>query len=497
MSRHVSGAAVAIAVLAAAPGASAATPPSERGPAEPAVATEPPLRPAFDPDVESYVVSCEPAAATRVRVAAPTGTAVGIDGAAPRAGTFKVSVDLAPGQRFELEARTPSGVRRHHVRCLPPDFPAFEAELTGRPQAQWYVVTPAFELAGGPGSRYVAIFDRGGVPVWWRDAGVRPGDARLTPNGAITWARVFGLGYGVSELGAYEERRLDGSLVRTIQTAGSPTDFHEIEPTGGGGHLLLTYRTREGVDLSPWRGPRDATVLDAEVQALNAAGNLAWSWNSRAHITISEARRWLPEIIAHPVQLADGRKVYDIPHVNSVAADGDGIVVSMRHTDAIYRIDGATGRIAWKLGGTPTPERLQAIGSGDGAPNAFGGQHDARLLADGTLTLFDNATNLSRPPRALRYRIDARRRTATRLESLTDPLAGASPCCGNARKLAGGNWVVAWGGVPLISELTPTGRPVLRLRFGGGIFSYRVAPVEPGRLDPVTLRAGMDAMHPR
>ena len=48
---------------------------------------------------------------------------------------------------------------------------------------------------------------------------------------------------------------------------------------------------------------------------------------------------------------------YDIVHINSVEemADGD-YLISLRHTDSVYRLDGATGAIEWKLGGTETPE---------------------------------------------------------------------------------------------------------------------------------------------
>ena len=467
------------------------------GGAVPRVTADPPLRPTFSLGVTDYVVACRPGEPTRLRVTAPPLTRVAVDGERARGGAFSASVGVAAGQRFSLDVLAAGERRRYHVRCLPQDFPGWQSELSGRPQAQWYVVTPSFELGGGAGSKYVAIFDSNGIPVWWLRATTRPGDARLLPSGTLAWARVFGLGYGVSSFGAYEERGLDGSLVRTVSTAGSPTDFHDYEQTPGGGRLLLAYRTRNGVDLSRWGGPRRAAVVDAEIQELDSVGNLAWSWNSSGRITLQEAQRWLPEIIANPVQLADGRKLYDIAHVNSVAADRGGVIVSMRHTDSVYRIDRATGEIDWKLGGTATPDRLAFVGGSPDAPRGFGGQHDARVLPDGTLTLFDNGTGLTRPPRALRYRIDGAARSATLLENVYDPAAGRSPCCGNARLLRGGNWVVAWGGNPLISEVTPSGRAVMRLRFGGGIFTYRVAPIGFGRLAPAVLREGMDAMHPR
>ena len=77
----------------------------------------------------------------------------------------------------------------------------------------------------------------------------------------------------------------------------------------------------------------------------------------------------------------------------------------------------------------------------------FGGQHDARLLGDGTVTLFDDGTHLGRAPRAVRYQIDAGSPTATMVEQLTRPRRRTG--FGLLRKRPpsrGGDWVVGWGG---------------------------------------------------
>jgi hypothetical protein len=50
-----------------------------------------------------------------------------------------------------------------------------------------------------------------------------------------------------------------------------------------------------------------------------------------------------------------------------------------------------------------------------------------------------------------------------------------------------------------VTELTPEGRRLFALRFGGhkGADSYRAVPVLPGQLSRRALRAGMDKMAPR
>jgi hypothetical protein len=128
--------------------------------------------------------------------------------------------------------------------------------------------------------------------------------------------------------------------------------------------------------------------------------------------------------------------------------------------------------------------------------SALGGPHDARVLADGSVTVHDNGTGLNRSPVARRFAIDAGARTATLVETVSDPAVVSSFCCGSARKLPGGDWLVNWGSRPLVTQLAATGTRVFELQLAGP-FSYRAVPVAPGALARSALRAGMDAQHPR
>jgi hypothetical protein len=119
------------------------------------------------------------------------------------------------------------------------------------------------------------------------------------------------------------------------------------------------------------------------------------------------------------------------------------------------------------------------------------------LLPDGTITVHDNNTGLGAPPRAVRYAIDEANGTATLVEQVTDPFAPSSFCCGSSRRSGDGSWLMSWGGNSLVAEYDGAGQPNFRLRFGGAIFSYRAVPVDDGTLSVPSLRAAMDAMHPR
>jgi arylsulfotransferase ASST len=179
-----------------------------------------------------------------------------------------------------------------------------------------------------------------------------------------------------------------------------------------------------------------------------------------------------------------------------VEATGTGFLLSFRHLDAVYRIRKSDGAVLWKVGGTNRPESLTVVGDPAGA-NTFGGQHDARQPAHGTVTVYDNGTGLGRPPRGVRFQINATTKTAQFLEQVKDASAPSSGCCGSNRRLPGGNWVLSWTTNPLVTESITGGGTAFRLTFGGGVFSYRAVPVVPGVLSGNALRAGMDTMNPR
>ena len=383
------------------------------------------------------------------------------------------------------------GPRSYHYRCIPPHFPRWTSERHGHPQAQFYLVTPTL---GGHGSRDVILFDRNGAPVWWMEQKTKPHDAKLMPDGNFAWS-TFTNGAYASHSVPYQEHALDGRLVRRIAMVGAPTDGHDMEELPNGDYMVVGYVPRRHVDLSPYGGPRDATVVDGEVQEVTPGGKRVWRWNSGDHIALDESGPFMSSIVNGPVVTADGSLAYDIVHLNSVALDGDGFVISFRQTDSIYKVSRATGQVEWKLGGTDTPQSLDVPAQPNGLL-VMSGQHDARVLPDGTITMHDNRTLTELGPRAVRYAVDPQDGTASEIEEVSDPHTRHSTCCGGARKMPGGNWAVSWGLTGLVTETTPEGRRVYALHFRprSAVYSYRVFPVMPGQLSLRALRRGMDAM---
>jgi Arylsulfotransferase (ASST)/Bacterial cadherin-like domain/RTX calcium-binding nonapeptide repeat (4 copies) len=442
------------------------------------VSTDPPLTPSFDPDVADYTTRCtgEP---LEVSGRTAAGATVAVDGGGPTTGKFETTVDIEENQAFSFTATAGGESKTYFVRCLPSSFPVWNFEKLRQPSHELYVVAPNLI---GPPAQYVVIFDRDGVPVWWdTEPGGTLQDAKVLADGSVAWWNAAS---------GYVIREPEGTLVQQVTAVGGSTDGHELQQLPNGNFLLISNETLEDVDLTEYGGTTHEDVEEMVVQEVSPSGDLEWSWSTKGHIGLAETGRWWPTALAMP-------QPRDIIHMNAIEPVGeDAVLISVRHTDAVYKIDKATGEIVWKLGGTWTPKSLKVLNDPEGA-YPFGGQHDIRLQPDGTITIHDNNTGFGAPPRAVRYEVNEAAKTATLVEQVSDPLVPSSFCCGSARRSADGSWLMSWGANSLVAEYDATGQTNFRLKFGGTLFSYRAVPVEDEASSVPSLRAGMDAMHPR
>jgi hypothetical protein len=468
--------------------------------ASPSVEADPSLLPAFESGVSDYVARCEDESVT-VDVATPEGTALAVGEGDAQSGAFSEALPLTAGEAFTFTTETDGRSTTFHVRCLPPDFPDWTFERPGQPSARFYVTTPHGVATpdGSVSADYVAIFDDHGVPVWWRQARGAT-DAKVLADDTLVWGNAEpGEGFNLASTAGIASHGLDGGVLHTWHTDGSVTDFHDLELLPNGNVLIGTYAPRSGVQDLTVIGDTtaNATVFDGEVQEVTPDGDVVWTWSTRDHVDLSEApQRRRDEFLYLPKDLPDGRQAFDWAHLNSIQEVDGQVILSFRHLDAVYAIDKSDGEILWKLGGTERPESLTVVDDPESDP--LGGQHDARLQEDGTLTIYDNNSEEGIAPRAVRYELDLEARTATLVESVEDEDAPDSPCCGSATRLEDGSWVMSWGGTRVISEFGPDGDRHFVLTFVEVLdefgLSYRVGPVEGPWPTIEDLRAGMDEM---
>ena len=432
------------------------------------ITTTPALVPAFNPAIQNYAIRCTGSPTTQVTT---VGTGPVTVGATTFPGPVTLNLPLVAGQDVQIT----NGGTSYYIRCLPSDFPAYTASVTGQPQqANGYMLTL---------TPYIVVFDTDGVPVWWYKYvdPFAPFDAKFINNSTIAFSDGFQSAYHFLALNGTQQPALGGAKV--------PLDFHDLQLLPNGNYLAIMDVTRncpadptQCVDLSSWGSSysSQSTILDDQIVEVTPSNQIVWSWSVADHINVAAANvNWHDQFP-------------DVIHMNSILYDGNGgIIFSARHLDAVYRIDMATGALTWKLGGSQEPESLNVVGDQyvNSGGQLFSGQHYARIAPNGQLTVHDNGTRANRAPRALAFNIDTSTNTATEEQQITDSRITFAACCGSAEMLAGGDWVMSWGDNDEMTELNPQGVPQITITYPG-LFSYRESGV------PVTvdaLRQGMDA----
>jgi len=369
----------------------------------------------------------------------------------------------ACGGKDEEAAKTPPPPSQHFISR--PDL---------RPPPV-HIVTPAHDTA--PGYIFIApkkkvdqagpmIVDDAGKIVWFRPLdthGVTDFRAQ-TYRGrpVLTWWRgetAKGIGNGRYVI-ADNSYHVIANVTAGHDLSG---DIHEFIITPRDTALFTVYR-RVPHDLSAMGGPKDGAIQEGVVQEVDiATGRVLFEWHSLPHVAVTESYEHIPKDDAEP---------FDYFHINAIEPDRDGtLLISARHTHAIYKISRNGGAVVWRLGGKKSDFRLDPGAS-------FSWQHDIRRQADGTLTLFDNAASHpaeGKESRVIVLRVDEEHHTATLVRSYEhkpEPLLSTSQ--GDAQFLPDGHVFVGWGSNEYFTEFARDGRVLLDGKFGsGGADSYR------------------------
>jgi Arylsulfotransferase (ASST) len=358
-------------------------------------------------------------------------------------------------------------------------------------------VTPtgdAAQYANGP-----EILDQKGNVVWSHaiPQGQTAADFRVQRyhgQPVLTWWQGTGLGGLAQGTDYIYNSRYEP--VATVQAGhGLSADGHEFLITPQNTALILAYTTATA-DLTSIGGPANQTVIDGVVQEIDIrTGRVLFQWNSADHVPYSQSEQPLPASAGTP---------WDWFHINAVHLDSDGnLLVDARNTWTTYKVGRRSGTIIWRLGGKASDFALSAAPgqSLNTAGDIFAWQHDPNAVGHGEYTFFDNeSAGLANTgtgavsefgfSRAVRVRLDERRRTATLVQSYDQPEWLTAPSQGNAQTTADGRLLVGWGSLPYFSEFSRSGRLLLNAQFPAGVNSYRAyafpwpaSELESGRTD--------------
>lgn len=240
---------------------------------------------------------------------------------------------------------------------------------------------------------------------------------------------------------------------------GYSLDLHEVVITPRDTMLAIIYQPVR-YDLSPVGAVKRGSVVDSIVQEIDiATGLVLFEWHSLDHVGLDESVR---------DDVTSRTNRFDYFHLNSVEEDGDGLILSARQTSAVYRIEKATGRVDWRLGGLKSDFKM-------GFGTQFDLQHDARRQSDGTIRIFDNSSEeQGKRSRSLVLRLDREQKTATLVADVRHPggkLFAATQ--GNSQLLPDGGHLIGWGSQGRGTEVGPDGKIRFDVGLPDGYDNYR------------------------
>jgi hypothetical protein len=257
--------------------------------------------------------------------------------------------------------------------------------------------------------------------------------------------------------------------VASVRAAnGLSADLHEFQLTPQGTALITAYYPVYWDASSIRGGLKREITLDSVVQEIDIpTGLVLFQWDSLDHVPVTDTYEPLPH------QTATIHNPFDYFHANSVQLDDDGtLIVSGRNTWAAYKVNHQSGAVVWALGG-----RHSSFSMGTGTGFAF--QHDVRVRAqnDQYVTVFDDGAgppNIHGQSRALKLRLDLKRKTATGVWQHEHSPPLLSQFEGNYQQLPDADDLVGWGQQPFFTEYDPHGQLIVDGRFVGTTSSYRV-----------------------
>jgi hypothetical protein len=326
---------------------------------------------------------------------------------------------------------TMNGYRLAQANFLPADYPYVIITNNGGTAPGNLVGNIDGRTADGTKLYYVILDNTGLNPIYanktnalWRF---------VTPQG------FDAVGTATNYL--YKDETLN--VVTNVSTLGYTLDTHDIKLLPNGHTLVFGTEVRTVNMSALYPGGKTAAAVTGDVvQEIDANKHVVFEWHTFDHIPITNSFYDLTQ------------QTIDYAHMNAMSLDptDNNLLVSLRTTSEIVKINRQTGDVMWRLGGKAN--QFSFIGEHpENAPYYTVGQHDIHRLPNGNLLYFDNG-NISGGgvtpsdrtwSRAVEYQLDEVNKVATLVWEFRHTPDISVPCTGSVKRFANGNTLVGWG----------------------------------------------------
>jgi hypothetical protein len=309
------------------------------------------------------------------------------------------------------------------------------------------------------GQSYTVILDMDGDPVWWVAADPRQQVTTVKParDGRSLLFNVHNMDDYLLP-GGIHRVSLDGRDRAYTEARWAHHDYQQLPD---GSMAWIAYALGDG-------------TIDG--QTLPIAADAIWEGPEGAVHGTTKVFDVLEDYPHDPYMVCDHLELsryvegyHEWTHSNSLMYDeaDDAYYMMSKTLDALFKIDRATGELVWQLGGRD--DEFTLVGDG----MIFDHSHMSHVWTGG-FAVFDNRVHT--PPkvsRAVAYEVDEANRTVEQVWEFVEPSGGFTGRLGDVRKLDSGNYLVAWGGLGRVSEITADGEVVWEVSVGGGVNTGR------------------------
>ena len=328
------------------------------------------------------------------------------------------------------------------------DYPSLSVTVNNNPSPGHLFLGPTV------GSGDLLILDNELIPLFHKKVSGQVFDFKLQPNGKLTYNIYSVYSYGLNSSGITDKQYLTPQEFTL--------DVHDLQVLEDGSYYVFG-RDHITIDMSQYifGGDTAAILIAHTIHHMDADDNELWRWHSFEHYDILDVDGAV-DLTNHTI---------DWTHCNSIEIDPDGnLIISTRNFNEITKINRQTGEIIWRLGGDRN--QFQFIYDNRG----FRRQHDAKLLSNGNLALFDNGHMLiPQYSSYVEYEIDEQNFTATLIRRYSRNGTIYSQSRGSVQELSNGNILISWDNLknPFVSEISPEDSTEYEVRYDNYAHQYR------------------------